>query len=160
MQAGVRFKPAKFILELFLAGNRKFGSEFSMDGNEISNLVFNDIRVTTGKMNPEEVLEFFAKLRRGKVRSAGGSEIAQHGREFMGYMMLGNLLKQDGSNLFLNPGEKAAIEYIVGDKKFFDVPSEYVTDPAVRRKTEQEWMLWYGDADRIEKEGLLWLRHR
>ena len=76
IENGVRFKPAKFILDLFVAGVEKCGPDFSLNGNEISNLVFNDIRVATGTATPEQVLDFLLKLRAGKVKFKGGSRIA------------------------------------------------------------------------------------
>ena len=150
LEAGVKFKPAKFILRLFLLGIKQCGETFSLNGNEISNLVFNDLRVTTGQVGPDMVLKRLLGLRKGKERFAGRSRMVQHGREFLGYMMLAKLLKQDGREFSLNAAELPAINSIIEDNSFFEIPKDYSTDPAVRKNTQVEWALWYGELSRLE----------
>jgi len=154
IQAGVKFKPAKFILELFLIGTKKCGKEFAINGNEISNLVFNDLRVTTGTINPAKVLGLLLKLRRGKVHFAGGSKLVQHGREFLGYMMLGKLLKQNGRDFSINLSERPAINFILKNEDFFEIPAEYTTDRETRKSKQLEWSFWYGEMGGLEKSKL------
>lgn len=154
LEEGVKFKPAGFILDLFVLGTEKYGSEFSVNGNEISNLVFNDTRVTSGEASVSEVLERLIGLRRQKVQFPGGSRIAQHGREFLGYMYLASLLVKEGNNFMLNRYEQRAIDYIRTNDIFFDVPSNYATDPKLRKKVQHDWGVWFGDVSEDEKEGL------
>ena len=154
IEAGAQFKPAKFILDLFVLGVEKCGQDFSINGNEISNLVFNDVRVTSGKMSPHQVLDFLLKLRSGHVRFAGGSKIAQHGREFLGYMLLARLLKEGENGFRLNEKERQAIDYIRQSELFFNVPRDFATNTSTRKQLQYEWGLWFGDVSQIEKEKL------
>ncbi len=155
IEAGVHFKPAKFILDLYMLGVAKCGPSFSVSGNEISNLVFNDIRVTSGKINASHVLDTLLGLRKGKVSFAGGSKIAQHGREFLNYMLLAQLLKEgDAGEFILNRNEQSAIDIIRESEFFFKMPEEYALDAKIRKNTQNEWISWFGGVSLIEKEKL------
>ena len=154
IESGVHFKPARFILDLFVLGVEKCGRDFSINGNEISNLVFNDIRIMSGKTSPSQVLDFLLKLRSGHVKFAGGSKIAQHGREFLGYMLLARLLKEGDSGFQLNEKERQVIDYIRQSELFFDMPRDFATKASVRKQVQYEWGLWFGDVSKIEKEKL------
>lgn len=152
LEAGVHFKPAKFILDLFLLGAEECGRDFSVNGNEISNLIFNDKRVTTGQATPRQVLELLLKLRSANIPFFGGSFTSQHGREFLGYMLLARLLKESENGFVLNYEEQHSIEYIRESELFFNVPDRYISNSEIRKKIQHEWALWFGDVSQIEKE--------
>lgn len=146
INAGVRFKPAKFILELFHAGNEQLGNNFTLNASEVSNLVFNNLLVTTGKKTAQAVLVELIELRRNKTRFEGGSKATQHGREFLGYMYLARLLnKNESSSFFLNTLEKESIEYIKTNDNYFEFPTKYETSLEARKEARNSWDEWYGD---------------
>lgn len=145
--AGVKFKPAKFILEILREGDKRFGSGFSVSGTEVSNLVFNDLRVLTGQMNAKDVLEMIVKLRKGRVQYDGGSYISQHGREFLGYMTLAGLLLCEDHSFSLNDREGDAIKEIVGDEYLFNIDESYISQVKARKDIQRQWELWYGSLD-------------
>lgn len=152
LEAGVHFKPAKFLLEFFDLGVARFGAAFCVDGTEISNLVFNDSRVTTGRRTAAEVLELLIALRNQRDRFETGSKMVQHGREFLGYMFLAGLLIQDESGKFhLNETARTAIDFIKSDAEFFQIPEDFTTDLTVRKQTLRDWWLWFGDVSETEK---------
>ena len=117
----VKFKPAKFILELLTLGVKKHGWDFSVSSNEISSLVFNDIRVTSGKINADVCMDILTANRRNKTIYDVGSRANQHGREFLAYMRLANLLvtAENGRGFKLNRDEGDAVDYLLKDGKFF-----------------------------------------
>lgn len=155
LQKGIIFKPADFILKLLTAATKKFGNDFSITGAEVSNLVFNDLRVTTEKISVDDVLDILIKNRNSKIRYDGGSNLTQHGREFMGYLRLANLLEMDDSNNFkLNLKESASINSIIGNDHLFTFSADYSTSPEIRKQTDQEWDLWYGSVDKLEESKL------
>ncbi len=152
INAHIHFKPAKFILDLFVLGEEKCGSSFSLNGNEVSNLVFNDVRVTSGNISAAQVLDNLLDLRSKSVKFEGGSKVAQHGREFLGYMLLARLLKQGDSGFQLNKKERPSIDYIRESDLFFDMSTDYISNAKTRKEFQIEWALWFGDVSQIEKE--------
>lgn len=152
----VRFKPAKFILQIMVEGTNKFGKEFSVTAGEIANLVFNDIRVLSGADSPSKVLQRIIDLRKNKMGFAGGSYLVQHGREFLGYLMLAGLLKskEPFRTFSLDESQADAIDYIIKSKDFFEIPSEYCESLEVRNKINHEWSLWFGELGKLEESKL------
>ncbi|MEK7142154.1 MAG: hypothetical protein AAB818_01050 [Patescibacteria group bacterium] len=135
LESGVKFKPASFILQMLKEADSKYGNNFKINGAEISNLIFNDVRVTTGKISPVQLLESLVSLREQKIQFNGDSNHTQHGREFLGYMFLAGLLDSDDDcrTFFLNHKELPAIDYVVTSNLFFEIPKEYITDAKVRK---------------------------
>lgn len=152
LEAGVHFKPGKFILQLMKLGVDRFGYEFTITGQEISNLIFNDLDVTAGRTEAGAVFERMIALRKDGVMFEGGSLISQHGREFLGYMTLAGLLVTDegGHRFLLNRNESAAIEAVIKDDGFFEFPSTYLTSLEERRRIQNEWEYWYGELTQME----------
>ncbi len=147
IEKGIRFKPAKFILELMNIGVKKHGWDFCISSGEVSSLVFNDVRVTSGLISPEVCMDILTANRRDKIIYEGGSKVNQHGREFLGYMRLANLLTvSDNDRYFcLNRHEKNAIDYILGDNRFFEINSNFDEDHTTILQTQTLWESWYGD---------------
>lgn len=156
MENGVRFKPASFILQMLKEADAKYGAGFKISGAEISNLIFNDLRVTTGAITPTQLLESLIQLREDKVQFNGDSNHTQHGREFLGYLFLAGLLSSDDEcrSFFLNRKEDSAIDFIINSDTFFSIPAEYISDAKVRKETQFEWDLWYGDVSQTEYKKL------
>jgi hypothetical protein len=153
IQHGVRFKPAAFILHMMREGVAKFGNSFSVSGNEVSNLVFNDLRVTTGQRTHSQVLKELIHLRESGVQFEGGSKISQHGREFLGYMTLAGLLKAEDneSHFSLNLQESDSIDYIQSSHEFFEIPQNYVDSTVVRKEMKKEWITWFDTVSEEEE---------
>lgn len=156
LEQDVRFKPASFILQLLKEADAMYGTGFKITGSEISNLVFNDLRVTRGEISPVQLLATLADLREREVQFNGDSNHAQHGREFLGYMFLAGLLNSDDGcrTFFLNQKELHAADYIISSDLFFEIPNEYAVDAKVRKATQFEWDVWYGDVSQIELKKL------
>lgn len=156
IERGIKFKPAQYILKLMVLAVNKYGGDFSVSGSEISNLIFNDLRVTTGKIKPEELLETLIHYRTQKIRYEASSNLSQHGREFLGYLVLANLLSQDETNTTfkLNINEKESIDSIINSDAFFEFPSDYTSSVDVRKKTDLEWDMWFGGLSKLEESRL------
>lgn len=152
----ILFKPAKFILEILLLAEKKYGSGFFIKGSEISNLIFNDVRVTTGNITSDEVLNKIVELRKDKIICDAGSYFNQHGREFLEYMFLaGLLLKDKTGNFKINIGEKSAIDLIINNTTYFEFPLDYANSLEVRNQTQKKWDLWFGEVSSDERVTLV-----
>lgn len=138
---GIKLKPTIFILQLLLEAEKRFKDEvFYISGAEISNLVFNDLRVAKGERDPGDVLGTIIEARKNKVVFPRDSNHTQHGREFLGYMTLANLLRTDetGRLFCLNKNEAKAIQLILQNEIHVDFPDNIDADD-VRERLIREW---------------------
>ena len=71
-------------------------------------------------------------------------------------MFLGGFLNSNdnGKTFFLNQNEISAIDYIIASDLFFEIPITYMTDAKVRKETQIEWDIWYGDVSKLEVKKL------
>ena len=58
---GIRFKPARTIIQVLMSGNRLLGEmgsekEMSMSAEEATYCIFNDVRVTSGKVTADQIM--------------------------------------------------------------------------------------------------------
>ncbi|MDB5224499.1 MAG: hypothetical protein JWO43_121 [Candidatus Adlerbacteria bacterium] len=152
LEQNVKFKPASFILQLLKEANTKYGEGFKITGAEVSNLIFNDLRVVAGAISPTQLLNTLVELRKQEEQFDGDSNHAQHGREFLGYMFLAGLVDSDDARrtFFLNLKELGAIDFIIYSDLFFEIPKEYTSSAKVRKETQLDWDIWYGDVSDIE----------
>ena len=72
IQKKIRFKPAKTIVQVLMAGNRILSSkknqrEMSISAEEATYCIFNDIRVTNGSTNPEKVAKTILENRKNQI---------------------------------------------------------------------------------------------
>ncbi|MHB8064960.1 MAG: protein NO VEIN domain-containing protein [Ruminiclostridium sp.] len=157
--AGVKFKPAKYILKLFMEGIRLRGNDFYLTANEAGNFIFNDIRVVAKGRQPSEVLKEILDFRETEESLEGGSFLIQHSREFLKYMELGNLLIENEHMFTLNLGEQQSINMIIEDDSFFDLNSDYCTagsdGVSIRKEYAHSWQSWYGNTTENETDILI-----
>ena len=67
IDCGIRFKPAQMILKVLMAGNTLLANkEMSLNAEEATYCLFNDLRVTTGKQTPHVTAEIILKNRKMK----------------------------------------------------------------------------------------------
>lgn len=155
VEAGITlFKPAIFILQLMLEAEKRYPSgAFQVNGAEISNLVFNDLRVARGERSPKDVFDTLVEARERKITFPSDSNHSQHGREFLGYMTLANLLKTDEAsrNYSLNLREKDAINYIIKNRISVIFPADFAEDSTVHKKIASEWKNKYRQIWREEE---------
>ena len=66
IEAGIKFKPAQYILKVLIAGNDA-KPYFSLNKAEATHCIFNDLRVTRDKRDPKEVVELILNNRTSKM---------------------------------------------------------------------------------------------
>ena len=135
----IRFKPAKSIIQVLMAGNKILSAqdslkEMSISAEEATYCIFNDIRFTSGKLTPDEVATTILKNRKkglkyynpkdpkslsltGKARSKG--DMTRYAGDILDYMELANLLESHNGYFTLKGNEVAAIKLFADDKTFF-----------------------------------------
>lgn len=135
IDCGIRFKPAQMILKVLMAGNTLLANkEMSLNAEEATYCLFNDLRVTTGKQTPHVTAEIILKNRmeklkyynkkdpkifssKGVARSLG--DVTRYAGDILDYMVLADLLVKHNGYYYLKPNEKETIETFITDKSFF-----------------------------------------
>lgn len=136
---GVRFKPAKFILQILMEGNvvlseKGITKDMSLSAEEATYCIFNDLRVTSGKRSPRvvatQILENRAKNLKyynekdpqifdlkGKCRSKG--DVTRYAGDILDYMVIASLLEKRHNYYYLAPNQSYAIHALASDNSFF-----------------------------------------
>lgn len=135
----IRFKPAQFIIKVLLEGNKLLAKndsekEMSISAEEATYCIFNDIRVTSGRVSPQTVartildnrkkkLKYYNKKDtniqslRGEPRSKG--DVTRYAGDIMDYMEIANLLNVHYGYYSLKENQAQAINAFNTDKTFF-----------------------------------------
>lgn len=154
--AGVKFKPAQYILRLMMVAESKYG-EFGINAAEAAHFIFNDKRVTVEKEEPLNVIERIREIRNKGIKTDGTSDVIRYARDFLNYMVEANLMFEFKGIYTINNREKRAIHSILRDKEFFDEYSRVIKKDGTWDKDEfkdvdLKWAEWF--ADEIEDKNL------
>ena len=135
----IRFKPAKVIINVLLAGNEILASEnsekmMSMSAEEATYCIFNDVRVTSGKVTYKKIAKTILQNRKGRVKyyntkdckifSSIGKprtkgDVTRYAGDILDYMEIANLLEKHRGYYFLKENEKESIMRFATDRSFF-----------------------------------------
>ena len=135
----IRFKPAKTIIQVLMAGNKILSKqdrtkEMSISAEEATYCIFNDIRVTSGQRTAEDIAEIILENRKkkikyynskdpkvmslkGKARSKG--DMTRYAGDILDYMELANLLISHNGYFSMKGNELVALEAFAKDVTFF-----------------------------------------
>ncbi len=137
----VRFKPTQFILNVLLEGNKILSAQGSMKDMSINDeeatfCIFNDLRVTTGQRSPQEVanlilqnrkkkLKYFNKADKRYYSSAGKprtkGDVVRYAGDILDYMEYASLRDRRMAGYFiLKPNEIKAITAFIQDNSYFE----------------------------------------
>lgn len=136
----IRFKPAKTIIQVLMAGNELLSAqdsvkEMSMSAEEATYCIFNDIRVTSGQVSPLEIARNILQNRKagikyynpkdpkvmslkGKARTKG--DMTRYAGDILDYMELANLLENHNGYFTLKGNEASSIKVFAEDNTFFN----------------------------------------
>lgn len=158
VEAGIKFKPAQYLIKLLRAGKAKTGKTFAVTANEIAHLVFNDTRVTVEQEDPTKRIEKFIELRNKDILCDGTSDVIRYARDFLKFMVMANLMISHNRRYFLNEQEKRALDFIENDDTFFEdfdlAKQGIIVERDDIRDVEEDWLSYYADADFYEEEAL------
>ncbi len=135
----IRFKPARTIIQVLLAGNtilseQDSSKEMSMSAEEATYCIFNDIRVTSGVVSANEIAQTILNNRKNKIKyynpkdkkicSLTGSprtkgDVTRYAKDILDYMEIANLLTTTNGYYHLKGNEVAAIQKFRDDKTWF-----------------------------------------
>lgn len=136
----IRFKPAKAIIHVLLAGNeilseRGEQKEMSISAEEATYCLFNDVRVTSGSVSYRSVAETILDNRRNRIKyynrrdpnimSSRGEprtkgDVTRYAGDILDYMEIANLLDKRHNYFYLKGNETQAIKLFAEDQTYFD----------------------------------------
>lgn len=122
IDAGVKFKPAKYIASVLVHGNDRLkatGKLFCINKAEATHCIFNDLRVTRDHRNPSEVVDLILENRRKKVEYDTKGDVIRYAGDILDYMVLANLLKESHGYYYLNGSEAEAISSLIISDTWF-----------------------------------------
>ena len=121
----IRFKPAKAIIQVLMAGNKILSAngeqkEMSISAEEATYCIFNDIRFTSGITSPLQVARLIVDNRKrhvkyynpndskiislkGKRRTKG--DVTRYAGDILDYMKIANLLESSHGYFYLKGNE-------------------------------------------------------
>lgn len=167
---GIRFKPAKLIIQVLLAGNELLseqGSEkmMSVSAEEATYCIFNDTRCTSGKKSPKEIAKTILSNRskkikyynkqdpkifdsKGKARTKG--DVTRYAGDILDYMEIASLLDKSHGYFYLNSLERNAIMAFASDKTFFSKYDSFYNKSTISTQEvaliEPEWFAYVNDS--------------
>ena len=136
---GIRFKPARTIIQVLMAGNKILGEEgsekeMSISAEEATYCIFNDIRVTSSKLTPDKIAHTILDNRKSKVKyynpndsntlSLKGTartkgDMTRYAGDILDYMEIANLLDKHNGYYSMKGNELAALMTFANDVTWF-----------------------------------------
>lgn len=159
----IRFKPARILIQVLLAGNsilseQDSSKEMSISAEEATYCVFNDIRVTSGTVSANEIAQTILNNRKNKlkyynpkdkkIRSLTGTprtkgDVTRYAKDILDYMEIANLLIKINGYYYLKGNEMVAIQNFRDDKTWFkgydSLYGKKDIETVELTKIEQEW---------------------
>ena len=159
----IRFKPARTIIQVLMAGNRILGEEnsekeMSISAEEATYCIFNDIRVTSGSVPVDDVAKTILYNRKNKIKyynpndkksmSLTGTprtkgDMIRYAGDILDYMETANLLEKHHGYFSLKGNELNVLNIFDIDSGWFDgYESFYGNDDIETKdlsKVESEW---------------------
>lgn len=110
IEAGVRFKPAQYILQLLRYANKDGGSSVGITKFEACHCIFNDLRVTRDNEGVEATWKRISDNRKNKMEYDQTGDVVRYAGDIIDYMEIANLLKTyDSRTYYLNTLEEETI---------------------------------------------------
>lgn len=169
IEAGVKFKPSQFILQLLVEGEKLLGKSFSITAEELTQCAYYDLRVTRDGMHPKNVAELilrnridgieydhkYEQLKNKKGDYVNKGDFHRYAGDILDYMVLANLLNHKGTGYWycLNDENKEAINFHLENSVWFD---EYDKFYGVKKNPikeisniEENWFSYVNSFDNI-----------
>lgn len=144
IEAGVRFKPALFILQLLLHGNSR-EKNFWLTNAEVTHCIFNDLRVTRDRISPETVYNNIKGNRLSKIKYDVRGDIIRYAKDILDYMDYANLLIKHGSRYYLNTSENETIQFFLNpdNEVWFDGFDDLYGNPVPLQQINAHIADWF-----------------
>lgn len=146
IKAGIRFKPASYILSVLMEGRRIINNgKFGISKAEATHCIFNDLRVTRDNRSPSETASIILENRKNNVIYDQSGDITRYAGDVLDYMELGDLVTlKPNYNYYPNlVNIEATQAYINSSRSFFE-PYESIYENETKNladvtKSQESW---------------------
>jgi hypothetical protein len=126
IKAGIKFKPAKYILMTLLEGKKLVGelSSFGLSKAETTHLIFNSLAVTRDNRDPKKTAALIIQNRKNNKSYDERGDVIRYAGDILDYMVLADVLSEhyDG-RFYIKPGNVQVISAFI-DANFYFEPYE------------------------------------
>ena len=122
IEAGVRFKPAQYILSLLEYAEKLTGKRQYITKAEACHCIFNDLRCTRDKESPDKVWERITENRTNNLEYDETGDVIRYAGDILEYMEIANLLVcYDHKHFYSNyKREEKAVSTFISSNLWFD----------------------------------------
>lgn len=150
ISAGIKFKPAAYLLGLLSFAERETGSRFGITKPELTHCVFNDLRVTRNEREYSDVLQLLTENGEREIKYDSRGDVIRYAGDVLDYMVLAKLLVLRGNYYYINPLENYKVSvFTESDRSFQGFDRFYgaarVTGPDIRA----EYDAWFAYVNEI-----------
>jgi hypothetical protein len=116
---GVRFKPAKYLLELLFKATESKG-RFGLSKAEATHCIFNDLRVIRGYKNVEEVIDLIDTNRKKNIEYDSMGDVIRYAGDILDYLVLADILDlRPNGKYYLKSYELEVVNSIINSNEYF-----------------------------------------
>lgn len=128
IKAGIRFKPASYILSVLMEGRKISGNEkFGISKAEATHCIFNDLRVTRDNRSPSDTAQIIIENRKSNVEYDQGGDVTRYAGDIMDYMELGDLITlRPNYNYYPNLVNLETIQAFINSNSSYFEPYENI----------------------------------
>jgi hypothetical protein len=122
IKAGIRFKPAKYLMQVMLEGKKLVGEseKFGLTKAEATHCIFNDLRVTRDSRSPKETAELILANRKNEIEYDSAGDVIRYAGDVLDYMELADLVKlRPNYQYYLNTVNLETIQAFINDGSYF-----------------------------------------
>ena len=145
----VKFKPAKYLLEVMMKGREITGDNqsFGITKAEATHLIFNDLRVIRDGRTPEETVRLIMSNREHGVDYDNRGDVIRYAGDILDYMQLADLVTlRQNYQYYPNTHNAEVIQAFLRDNTFFDkytaLYSKANLGLADVKATQNEWFTY------------------
>ena len=156
IEAGIRFKPAQYILKVLQAGETDTGGRVYLTKPEVCHFIFNDLRCTRDNENPSIVWERIANNRKAGNELVTAGDVIRYAGDVLDYMEIANLLiAHDGRRFYINNLETENVLRFVNSTFWFAGYDTMIKnksgDLATINSVKEDW-LNYANSELLETD--------
>ena len=121
IEAGIRFKPVKYIIEVLLAGMKNENGHFGITKAEVTHCIFNDLRVTRDHISPQQTYVLISNNRQANFDYDCDGDVTRYAGDILDYMVIAGLLSRKANyKYYLNTSSAAeAIDTFIKDDGYY-----------------------------------------
>jgi hypothetical protein len=149
IKRGVKFKPAKYLLELLLTATTSKG-KFGITKAEATHCIFNDLRVVRDGRPVSDVIDLIEKNRNRNTDYDSSGDVVRYAGDILDYLVLANLLinRPDGK-YYIKTTELSVIKSIVDNNEHFpmydNLYNKYDLELSDINETQTDWFKYFND---------------